>query len=82
MSPAIDPHSGLQLYELSHVWGHGVPSMPGDDDVKIHYGPAALDSLGSLGSLVSPDSIAHLALMRGNLLYLPGVKPAPNLRFG
>jgi kynurenine formamidase len=36
MSPAIDPHSGLQLYELSHVWGHGVPSMPGDDDVKMY----------------------------------------------
>jgi len=30
-----DPYSGLQLIELSHVWGHGVPSMPGQDDVKM-----------------------------------------------
>jgi len=30
-----DPYSGLQLVELSHVWGHGVPSMPGDADVKM-----------------------------------------------
>ena len=36
MSEVVDPKSGLQLYELSHVWGHGVPSMPGDDDVKMH----------------------------------------------
>lgn len=28
-----DPYSGLQLVELSHEWGHGVPSMPGQDDV-------------------------------------------------
>jgi len=30
-----DPYSGLQLVELSHVWGHGVPSMPGDSDVRM-----------------------------------------------
>ena len=24
-----DPYSGLELIELSHVWGHGVPSEPG-----------------------------------------------------
>ncbi len=36
MTQVVDPKSGLQLYELSHVWGHGVPSMPGDDDVKMH----------------------------------------------
>ena len=35
MTHVVDPKSGLQLYELSHVWGHGVPSMPGDDDVKM-----------------------------------------------
>ena len=28
-----DPYSGLQLVELSHEWGHGAPSMPGQDDV-------------------------------------------------
>lgn len=31
-----DPYSGLQMVELSHVWGHGAPSMPGDDDVLIY----------------------------------------------
>ena len=36
MTQVVDPKSGLQLYELSHVWEHGVPSMPGDDDVKMH----------------------------------------------
>jgi len=30
-----DPYSGLQTIELSHPWGHGVPSYPGQDDVKI-----------------------------------------------
>ncbi|MEE2746827.1 MAG: cyclase family protein, partial [Pseudomonadota bacterium] len=36
MTYTVDPYTGLQLYELSHVWGHGVPSMPGDDDVKMY----------------------------------------------
>jgi kynurenine formamidase len=36
MTHVVDPRSGLQLYELSHVWGHGVPSMPGDDDVIMY----------------------------------------------
>lgn len=31
-----DPYSGLKLLELSHVWGHGVPSYPGQADVKMH----------------------------------------------
>ena len=31
-----DPYSGLQFLELSHVWGHGVPSYPGQADVKMH----------------------------------------------
>ena len=30
-----DPYSGLQLVELSHVWGHGVPSYPGQEDVRM-----------------------------------------------
>lgn len=30
-----DPYSGLQLIELSHVWGHGVPSEPGQLDVRM-----------------------------------------------
>jgi kynurenine formamidase len=35
MTMITDPYSGLQLVELSHVWGHGVPSYPGQDDVKM-----------------------------------------------
>lgn len=31
-----DPYSGLQMVELSHVWGHNAPSMPGDADVLIY----------------------------------------------
>jgi kynurenine formamidase len=31
-----DPYSGLQLIELSHPWGHGAPSLPGQDDVKMY----------------------------------------------
>lgn len=35
--PAItDPTSGLQFFELSHEWGHGVPTLPGYDDVKMY----------------------------------------------
>ena len=30
-----DPYSGLELIELGHVWGHGVPSMPGQLDVRM-----------------------------------------------
>ncbi len=36
MAVITDPFSGLQLTELSHVWGHGAPSMPGDDDVLMY----------------------------------------------
>lgn len=32
----IDPYSGLHLIELSHVWGHNAPSMPGDADVIMY----------------------------------------------
>jgi kynurenine formamidase len=28
--------SGLRFHELSHVWGHGAPSMPGFDDVVMY----------------------------------------------
>ena len=30
------PDSGLVFYELSHVWGHGAPTLPGYEDVRIH----------------------------------------------
>ncbi len=33
-----DPYSGLQFVELSHVWDHGVPSYPGDPDVRMVRG--------------------------------------------
>ncbi len=29
MVGVTDPQTGLQFFELSHEWGHGVPSMPG-----------------------------------------------------
>lgn len=29
MSFVTDPRTGLQLLELSHVWGLGAPSYPG-----------------------------------------------------
>ena len=35
MSFVTDPRTGLKLLELSHVWGHGVPSYPGQEDVKM-----------------------------------------------
>lgn len=35
MAMVTDPYSGLQMVELSHEWGHGVPSYPGQDDVKM-----------------------------------------------
>lgn len=38
MTMITDPYSGLQLVELSHEWGHGVPSYPGQVDVKMHRG--------------------------------------------
>ena len=31
-----DPYNGLNFYELSHVWGHGAPSYPGNDDVIMY----------------------------------------------
>ena len=33
MTQVVDPYSGLNLTELSHIWGHGAPSLPGNDDV-------------------------------------------------
>ena len=36
MSGIVDLTSGLIFYELSHEWGHGVPTLPGYEDVKIH----------------------------------------------
>lgn len=35
MSFVTDPRTGLKLLELSHVWGQGVPSYPGQEDVKM-----------------------------------------------
>lgn len=33
-----DPYSGLEFYELTHMWGTGVPSYPGDADVIFDHG--------------------------------------------
>ena len=35
MRSVQDPYSGLQFIELSHEWGHGAPSMPGDPDAVL-----------------------------------------------
>jgi kynurenine formamidase len=35
MTMVTDPYTGLQFVELSHIWGHGVPSYPGQEDVKM-----------------------------------------------
>ncbi len=35
MPAVVEPATGLQFYELSHEWGHGAPSLPGYDDVKM-----------------------------------------------
>ena len=36
MPGVTEPETGLVFYELSHEWGHGVPSLPGYDDVKLY----------------------------------------------
>ena len=38
MTITTDPYSDLQFVELSHEWGHGVPSYPGQADVKMFRG--------------------------------------------
>ena len=38
MASVVDPHSGLHFFELSHIWGHGTPSMPGHEDVSLKRG--------------------------------------------
>jgi kynurenine formamidase len=35
MPAAVDPISGLELYELSHEWGYYTPIMPGYEDIRI-----------------------------------------------
>ena len=36
MAFVTDPYTGLKFLELSHPWGHGAPSYPGQDDVQMH----------------------------------------------
>lgn len=36
MPGVTEPATGLVFYELSHEWGHGTPTLPGYDDVKLH----------------------------------------------
>ena len=38
MVNVVDPHSGLEFFELGHSWGHGTPSMPGHEDVSLKRG--------------------------------------------
>lgn len=36
MAGTAEPETGLVFYDLSHEWGHGVPTLPGFEDVKLH----------------------------------------------
>jgi len=36
MPGVTEPETGLVFYELSHEWGHGVPTLPGYEDVRLH----------------------------------------------
>ena len=36
MPGVTEPETGLIFYELSHEWGHDVPTLPGFDDVKLY----------------------------------------------
>ena len=36
MPGVTEPETGLVFYELSHEWGHGVPTLPGYEDVKLY----------------------------------------------
>lgn len=38
MSYTVDPYTGMQLYELSHVWNSEAPSYPGQADVSMKRG--------------------------------------------
>jgi hypothetical protein len=34
MPGVTEPETGLVFYELSHEWGHGVPTLPGYEEVQ------------------------------------------------
>jgi kynurenine formamidase len=36
MAGVAEPGTGLVFYELSHEWGHGAPTLPGYEDVKLY----------------------------------------------
>jgi kynurenine formamidase len=36
MPGVTEPETGLVFYELSHEWGHGAPTLPGFEDVKLY----------------------------------------------
>lgn len=36
MPGVAEPETGLVFYELSHPWGHGVPTQPGFDEVMLY----------------------------------------------
>ena len=36
MPGVTEPETGLVFYELSHEWGHGVPTLPGYEEVKLY----------------------------------------------
>jgi kynurenine formamidase len=36
MAGIAEPATGLVFHELSHAWGHGAPTLPGFEDVKLY----------------------------------------------
>ena len=53
----VDPYSELQTIELSHPWGHGVPSYPGQDDVKM-FRAVKFAQHGVMAHRIEQDGIA------------------------
>ena len=80
----IDSYSGLELIELSHVWGHGVPSEPGQTDVRMvravkhaQHGVLAWRITTSLHTGTHMNAPIHM-VQRGD--DLAAVAPGPPVR--
>ena len=70
MSFVTDPRTGLQLLELSHVWGLGAPSYPGQEDVKmVRSVKHAQHGVLAWKTSTSPVSYTHLDVYKRQLLW-------------
>lgn len=70
MAACIEASTGLEYYELSHPFGHGVPVWPGDDDVKIwksvyHARDGVLSQKLSMNMHCSTHMTAPIHLVQG-----------------